>query len=103
MFAHVQALLALRKNHPALRTGQQWHIGWDGTYYAFVRELPEEKLLIIYNNATQPRAIEIPVGDTPLEKAGQLKALFGNSTAELKDGKALVTVPAQSIAIFSVL
>jgi neopullulanase len=102
VFAHVQSLLALRKQHPALRTGKQWHIGWDGTYYAFVRELPEEKLLVIYNNATQPRAIEIPVGDTPLESARQLRSIFGNSTAELKDAKVMVSVPAQSVAIFSV-
>lgn len=102
VFAHVQTLLALRKNHRALRTGKQWHIGWDGTYYAFVRELPEEKVLVIYNNATQPRAIEIPVDDTPLEAAHQLQSIFGNSTAQLKDGKVQVSVPAQSTAIFSV-
>ena len=102
VFAHVQSLLALRKNHPALRTGKQWHIGWDGTYYAFVRELPEEKVLVIYNNATQPRALEIPVDDTPLETAHQLQAIFGNSTAQLKDNKVQVSVPAQSVAIFSV-
>lgn len=102
VYAHVQSLLALRKNHPALRTGKQWHIGWDGTYYAFVRELAEEKLLVIYNNATQPRAIDIPVDDTPLQNARQLQAIFGNSSAQLKDSKVDVSVPAQSIAIFTV-
>jgi glycosidase len=48
VFAHVQSLLALRKAHPTLRTGKQWHIGWDETYYAFLCELPQEKLLVVY-------------------------------------------------------
>jgi len=102
VFAHVHSLLDLRKSHPALRTGKQWHIGWDETYYAFLRELPEEKILVIYNNAGQARALEIPLGDTPLEKSHQLQALFGNVSATIDDGKVRVTLPAQSTAIFSV-
>ena len=41
VFTYVHSLLDLRKSHAALRTGKQWHIGWDDTYYAFLRELPE--------------------------------------------------------------
>ena len=102
MFAYVQSLLTLRKEHPALRTGKQVHIGWDGTYYAFVRELPEEKLLVVYNNAVSPRALEIPIDGTPLESAKKFESIFGNSSAALTDGKVQVSVPAQSIAIFGV-
>jgi glycosidase len=102
MFAFVQSLLTLRKQHPALRTGKQWHISWDGTYYAFVRELPQEKLLVVYNNAASPRALEIPIEGTPLEAAQKFESIFGNSSADLKDGKVQVSVPAQSTAIFSV-
>ena len=46
IFNHVQTMLHLRAAHPALRQGAQWHVGWDGTYYAFVRETPDEKLLV---------------------------------------------------------
>lgn len=102
VFAHVQSLLALRKNHPALRTGKQWHIGWDDTYYAFLRELPEEKVLVVYNNASQLRTFEIPVDDTPLETARQLQPVFGNGSAELIAGKVRVSVPGQAIIVLSV-
>jgi len=102
VFAYVQSLLALRQKHAALRTGKQWHIGWDDSYYAFVRELPEEKLLVVYNNAAQPRALEIPVADTPLETAHQLQTVFGSSSAELESGKVRVSVPARTLAVFSV-
>jgi glycosidase len=113
VFACVHALLDLRGHHPALRTGKQWHIGWDESYYAFVRELPEEKLLIIYNNASKARSLEIPVSDTPIENAHRLQLLFlgpGNadgksdrkSPAELDHGQVRVSLPGQTIAIFSV-
>jgi glycosidase len=100
VFAYVHSLLDLRKSHPALRMGKQWHIGWDESYYAFVRELPEEKLLVIYNNADKARVLEIPVGDTPLEKAHQIQTLFGNVSAEIDGGIVRVTLPAHTTAIF---
>jgi glycosidase len=102
VFAHVQSLLALRQSHAALRTGKQWHIGWDDTYYAFLRELPEEKLLVVYNNAFKTRELNIPVENTPLETAHQLQSVFGNTSAELVAGKVHVSLPAQTLAVFSV-
>src|SRR5208283_5061208 len=94
VFAYVQSLLALRKNHPALRTGKQWHIGWDDNYYAFLRELPEEKLLVVYNNAGKTLELNIPIENTPLERARQLQTVFGNSSAEIAAGKVRVSLPA---------
>ena len=102
VFVYVQSLLALRKNHAALRTGKQWHIGWDDTYYAFLRELPEEKLLVVYNNSPKMRELEIPFENTPLETAHQLQTVFGDSTAELAGGKVRVSLPAQTLNVFAV-
>ncbi len=102
VFAHVQSLLALRKAHPALRTGKQWHIGWDDNYYAFLRESPEEKLLVVYNNAPKTRELNIPVENTPLETSHQLETVFGNTPAELVTGNVHISLPAQTLAVFSV-
>jgi neopullulanase len=100
----VQSLLALRKSHPALRTGKQWHIGWDDNYYAFLRESPQDKdkLLVVYNNAQTTLDLNIPVDNTPLETAHQLQSVFGNSTAELAAGKVHLSLPARTLAVFSV-
>jgi neopullulanase len=102
VFRHVQSLLALRKDHAALRTGKQWHIGWDDNYYAFLRELPEEKLLVVYNNAPKTVDLDIPVENTPLQAAHQLQAVFGNISAELVTGKVHISLPAQTLAVFIV-
>ena len=102
VFAYVQSLLTLRKNHPALRTGKQWHIGWDATYYAFLRESPEEKLLVVYNNAPKMVALNIPVENTPLETAHELQTVFGNSAAEIVGGQVRLSLQPQTLSVFSV-
>ena len=102
VFAYMKSLLALRKSHPALRMGKQWHIGWNDTYYAFLRELPEEKLLVIYNNAPKTLELNIPVDNTRLETAHRLDAVFGNTAAQLVTGNVHVSMPAQTLAVFSV-
>jgi len=106
VFAYVQSLLALRKAHPALRTGKQWHIGWDENYYAFLRELPEEKLLVVYNNSSSSRELKIPVADTPLAGAQRLQPVFGGTPigilADIIAGELHITVPSQTLAVFNV-
>lgn len=102
VFAYVQSLLALAKGHAALRAGRQWHIGWDDNYYAFLHELPEEKLLVVYSNAPNTREINIPVENTPLETAQQLETILGSPSAELVAGKVRLSLQSQTLAVFSV-
>jgi glycosidase len=102
VFSYAQSLLALRREHAALRTGKQWHIGWDDSYYAFVRELPQEKLLVVYNNAPSKRELKIPVADTTLQDAQELQPLFGNVRASTLNGDLRITLSPQSIAVFDV-
>jgi neopullulanase len=102
IFTYVQSLLVLRKAHPALRTGKQWHIGWDNNYYAFLRESNEEKLMVIYNNAPKTLDLNIPIDNTPLETAHRLQAIFGSASAKLEAGKVRVSLPAETLAVFSV-
>ena len=102
VFNCVHSLLALRKDHPALRSGKQMHVGWDDSYYAFIRESADEKLLIVYNNALTPRSLEIPVGDTALENAHRLQPIFGDTPAELDNGSLRLSLPPKTAAIFSV-
>jgi neopullulanase len=103
VFAYVQSLLALRASHPALRSGKQWHIAWDDSYYAFLREVPEEKLLVVYNNASAPRDLSIPLDDTPLQSARQLQMLFGSGSPPRLENKQLrLTVAPQAITVIRV-
>ncbi len=102
VFTYVQSLLALRKAHPALRSGKQWHVSWDESYYAFLRELPSEKLFVVYNNAANAREVKIPIGDTPMQGAKRLEPLFGNVSAEVSGDEVRLTLPPQTLVVFTV-
>lgn len=102
VFAYVRSLLTLRKDHAALRIGEQWHIGWDETYYASLRDLPQEKLLVVYNNAATARHLQIPVAGTPIAGAHVLQSLFGGATGLIDEGSVQVTLAPLSLAVFSV-
>jgi len=102
IFSYVQDLLRLRAAHPALRVGRQWHIGWDDTYYAFLRDTPEEKLLVIFNNAATPRDLTLPLQDTPIEDAKGAETLFGGGTAQLQNKTLHVQMPAVSVTVLAV-
>jgi glycosidase len=102
VFSYIQAMMALRKEHRALRTGKQWHIGWDATYYAFLRESGEDKVFVIYNNAATDRELKVPIGDTPMQGAQQLDSIFSNVTAHVVGDEINVTLPAQTLAVFKV-
>lgn len=102
VFAHVQALLALRAAHAALRHGRQWHIGWDDSYYAFVRETAQEKLLVVFNNASTPRIVTLAPSETPLQGVRHLGILFGSAKAEEGESAVQVDMPAASLSVFRI-
>jgi neopullulanase len=100
IFLHVQSLLRLRQKHPALRQGRQWHVSWDDSYYAFVRETAEEKLLVVFNNSQTTRDITIATEGTRMESAHQFKNIFGAGKIVLQDNVLKMTVPATSAAVY---
>jgi neopullulanase len=102
IFSHVQALLRLRREHPALRGGRHWHLAWDDTLYAFVRETREERLLVIFNNADQPRDVHLNLQDTPLSDGQSLEPVFAAATAFVREHQAELHVAPRSVAVYAV-
>jgi len=101
IFSCVQSLLRIRHEHAALRGGQLWHLASDDSAYVFVREAEEERLVVTFNNADQPRELRIPLADTPAQRASSVERIFGEAKAELAGGELRVALPAQSISIFA--
>jgi glycosidase len=101
MFSYVQSLLRLRHEHAALRSGQLWHLASDESSYVFARESEEERLVVGFNNADQPRELRVPLADTPAEKAAAIELIFGEAKAELAGKEIRLTMPGKSFSIFS--
>jgi len=101
IFSYVQSLLALRREHVALRTGQLWHLASDDSAYVFVRESEEERIIVAFNNADRARELRIPLTGTPVQRAAEISLLFGEAKAELAGNEIRMNMPPQSLSIFS--
>ena len=100
IFAYVQTLLRLRREHPALRDGRLWHLYSDEGSYVFLRESDEERVLVVFNNSAQARELSIPVIDTPAQGTARLSKVFGDASAELANKEIHVHAPGQSLSMF---
>jgi glycosidase len=113
VFAQVQGLLRLRRLHPALRRGAYLHIFSDDTTFVYVRDFQSqgrgktdkksEHLLLIMNNADQPRTLVIGVSDTVLSQAKTLTRISAETDASLEPrAKISVELPPRSLSIYAV-
>ncbi len=100
VFAHVQALLALRRKHPALREGRQWHIGFGDHYYAYLREQGGDRVLVVFNDSDAPLPVDLSLSGTPLEGARTAEPLHQAAPAEITGDVLHVTVPARTASIY---
>jgi glycosidase len=101
VFLYVQTLLHLRHEHAALNGGRLWHLFSDENSYVFLRETEEERLMVIFNNSTQPRESRFTLADTPAQKAARVSRLFGEASTELSGKEVHIRAPAESVSIFS--
>ena len=102
IFSYVRELLRIRREHPALRGGQQWHLASDESSYVFLRGSEEESIVVAFNNAEQGRELRASIQGTPIQNAAELSTLFGPAKSELARQELHIWMPPRSLAIFSV-
>jgi len=102
VFAHVQGLLKLRSEHPALREGVQKHVAFADDYYIFTRETAGERLLIAFHKGAAPKTLAIDLTDTSIANANGLRALNSIGVAQLRGGKLELQLAPQSVAIYKI-
>ncbi len=101
IFAAVQHLLELRRNHLALRAGKLFSIFSDDQSYVFVRATDDERLLVVFNNSPQARTLKLSQANTPLAEQLRATPLYGDASARITGEEITVIAPAQSVSIFS--
>jgi cyclomaltodextrinase len=105
MLAFHKALIALRRSHPALQTGDYALLYADPDVYAFARTLQSSIMITVVNIAEDTRRFQIPLTGPLLKKPTAVTILFmtdGSPTAKLVSGKLMLTLPARSGAVFDV-
>jgi glycosidase len=87
-------LIAMRRAHPALRTGAYRRLYSDADVYAFARADDAEALLVAVNVAEAPRSVVVPIGELFVEGT-RLRAIYGDGEAEVVGDAARVELPAR--------
>jgi neopullulanase len=100
VFAYVQGLLRVRREHPALSGGRLWHLASDESSYVFVRETEEESVLVAFNNSGTARELVLSMNDTPVQSFQGLSLVFGEAKANFSGKELHISVPGQSVSIF---
>jgi glycosidase len=101
-FAYVQNLLRVRREHEALQTGVLWHLSSDASSYVFLRAAADEQVIVAFNKSGKPVEIRVPLADTPAKGIAAATPLFGEGRATVSHDELTITMPAESLAIFSV-
>ncbi len=101
--SHYKQLIALRKEHPALREGgfQMWFVEEADNALGYVRVLPDQRIGIVLNNSPNERTLKL---DAPKgSEAQKVVPLFGSQAWEWSSGQGKCTLPpyGASIVLFS--
>jgi len=102
VYAHVQGLLKLRREHPALRTGELKHVVVADDYYLFTREAPGERLLIVFYKGESAKPLTVDLMDTSIANAKSLVPLNGSAAASFQGTNLQLQLAPQSVAIYKV-
>lgn len=107
----VKGLLALRRSHAALQTGEEqvlWarknllvYIRGDNLHQGCSAALPNERDLVITNKGDEPRTFNLPVDDTGLSGCTVKEYLWGTASFQVNGDTIRIAIPAKSAAIAS--
>jgi hypothetical protein len=98
----VQALLKLRREHAALRIGEQKHIVVTDDYYLFTREAAGERLMVVFYTGNTAKAVTVDLADTSIANVKALVPLNAGPGARLAGTKLELQLVPQSVAIYKV-
>lgn len=99
LLEHYRELIALRRAHPALRTGRYRSLTAEGAAYAFLREGDGEALLVAVNAGDTPAALSVPLGG---DTTTTTRLLCGEAeVAESAPDAPILRVPARTGAVLA--
>ena len=93
--------MKIRAQHSALRRGRQWHLGWDDISYAYLREDGSDRVLVVFNNAPQSRALAIDLTAPKMPAFTNADPLLGATAATISENKLTINAPPESVSIFA--
>ena len=102
VYGHVQGLLKLRREHAALREGEQKHVVVSDDYYLFTRETSGERLLVVFYKGEAPKTIDVDLTGTSIANTKGLTSLTSAPAATLQGTVLHLQLAPQTVAIYRI-
>lgn len=102
VYAHVQGLLKLRREHPALRIGDQKHVVVTDDYYIFTRETSGERLMVVFYKGDTAQGLTVDLAGSSIANARGFTALNDAPAATLQGRQLQLHLVPQSVVIYKV-
>jgi glycosidase len=102
VYGHVQGLLKLRRDHPALRVGEQKHVVVTDDYYIFTRETSGERLLVAFYRGEAPKVIDVDLSGTSIVNARAFAPLNSGPAASVQGSSLHLQLLPQTVAIYRI-
>jgi glycosidase len=96
---HFSELIHLRKSSEPLQLGSQVELLAEDESYAFTRVLPDEEVVVLFNNAEQAQVLKVPMEESQAGDGEMLRTMLGEErTYQVKDGFLEVEMEPRSYA-----
>lgn len=102
VYAHLQSLLRLRREHPALSEGVQKHVVVDDDYYLFTRETESERLLVAFYKGQSPKSLSVDLTGTSIVSAKSATPIFAGSSASISGKQLTLQLTPMSVAVYRI-
>jgi neopullulanase len=97
LLSYVKEAIALRRQNPALRSGDFKRLWATDGFYVFSRSLNDKTFIVALNSSESPHRVEVPYDTQQIPQV-----LFGTvSATSMNDGRLKFTVPARSGVVLS--
>jgi glycosidase len=102
VFAHLQKLLQLHREHKALQGGEETDLLASKTAFAFLRSKDTDRVLVVLNSDAAEQTVQIATEGTPVAGAHQLTPLDNATAGQIAGANLQVTIAPMSVAIYQV-
>ena len=99
VFALVQQLLTLRRQHLALTTGSHWNLFVDDASYVFIRQAATDRVLVAFNNGDSSRSLKLQGDKFPLRTVNTFQAVLGEARATRNGDEVSLDIPPHSVTL----
>ncbi len=99
MWTDIQTVARFRRQSPALRRGDLVQLTVEDQVYAYARRSGGETVLVVFNNASAPQSVTVPLDPLGTPHPVDWAPVLGDGTVDMESRRLRLPMPARSVRI----